>query len=81
MLIKKSTQQRWQTSKPQFQRFQIFDNDIVGVELLKSEVVLDKPIYVGVSILDFAKIHMAWFWYDVIKSKYGQKAELCFTGK
>ena len=29
--------------------------------------MLNKPIYAGVSILDYAKLHMSSFWYDIKK--------------
>ena len=65
--------------KPNFKSFTIFDDDVVGVELNNITVRLDKPIYCGAAILDYAKLHMAWFFYDVIKAKYGRRARLCFT--
>ena len=79
VLISNPKQQKWQVSKPNFKSFTIFDDDIVGVELDIVKVKLDKPIFAGVSILDFAKLHMASFWYDIIKKRYGPRVKLCFT--
>ena len=45
----------------------------------KKEVVLNKPIYVGMAILELSKLHMYKFHYDFIKTKYGNKAKLLFT--
>ena len=42
VLISTSSQQRFQTSKPQFRRFVIFSEDVVGVELLKTNI--GKPL-------------------------------------
>ena len=52
----------------------------MAVELVKSNIVLDKPIYTGVAILDFAKQHMSSFWYGSLKKRYGSRVQLCFTG-
>ena len=79
VLIGNPKQHKWQVSKPNFRSFAIFDDDIVGVELNVTNVKLNKPIYAGVSILDYAKLHMSSFWYDVIKKKYGPRVKLCFT--
>ena len=45
----------------------------------KTEVKMNKPIYLGQAILDISKTLMYEFWYDYIKLKYGDKARLCYT--
>ena len=37
---------------------------------------MDKPVYLGLSILKLNKILMYEFWYDHVKSKYGAKAKI-----
>ena len=39
---------------------------------------MNKPIYLGMSILDVSKTHMYEFWYDYVKPKYKDKAKLCY---
>ena len=39
---------------------------------------MNKPIYLGLSILDINKILMYEFWYDYMKPKYGNGAKLCY---
>ena len=38
---------------------------------------MNKPIYLGFSILEISKAFMYWFWYDYMKPKYDKKARLC----
>ena len=38
---------------------------------------LNKPVYLGVQILEINKILMYKFWYDYAKAKYGEKM-LCY---
>ncbi|CAL1294548.1 unnamed protein product [Larinioides sclopetarius] len=64
---------------PTFKRFQIFDNELVGVERSKKCLTLDKPIYVGFVILELSKLIMYDFHYNVIKKEYGDRAQLLFT--
>ena len=40
---------------------------------------MNKPLYLGMSILDISKTLMYKFWYDYFKPKYGDRAKLCYT--
>ncbi|KAK3108933.1 hypothetical protein FSP39_019099 [Pinctada imbricata] len=68
-----------QTAKSSFQRFTIFNEDLVGVELKKVNLKLNKPVYVGFTTLDISKILLFRFHYDYMQKKYGDKAQLLFT--
>ena len=41
----------------------------------KSQILLNKPVWLGLSILDLNKTVMNEFWYDYIKPKYGENAK------
>ena len=40
---------------------------------------MNEPIYLAMSILDVSKTFVYEFWYDYLKSKYEDKAKLCYT--
>ena len=44
----------------------------------KTKIKMNKPIYLGFSILDISKILMYEFWYDYMKPKYGNGVKLCY---
>ena len=48
------------------------------MEMKKTEVKMNKPVYLGQAILDISKSLMYEFWYDYIKPKYGEKARLYY---
>ena len=57
-----------------------FINDqLVGIEKIKAVVKLNKPIYVGMAILDLSKLHMYKCYYDVLKTKVNDKIKLAYT--
>ena len=44
----------------------------------RAEILINKPIYLGLSILELNKILMYGFWYDYVKPKYGEKVKLYY---
>ena len=44
----------------------------------KTKVKMNKPIYLGLSILEISKILMYGFWYDYMKPKYDNNVKLCY---
>ena len=59
-------------NNPSFQTSHIINENLVGVEKRKPTLKLDKPIFIGMSILDLSKQPMYKFYYDVMKPKYGK---------
>ena len=58
------------TSEPNYDSCKQFTNDLMAIEMRKTEVLMDKPIVVGQAILDISKTLMYEFWYDYLKPKY-----------
>ena len=50
----------------------------MAIEMKKTKVKLNKPIYLSMSILDISKTLMYEFRYDYIKLKYRDRAKLCY---
>ena len=44
----------------------------------KTQSLINKLVYLGISILGLSKILMYEFWYDYVKPKYGEKVKLCY---
>ena len=67
------------TAKPNYESRKIFNENLVSVHMKKTSLTMNKPVYLGMSILDLSKIVMFDFHYKYIKPKYGSKAKLLFT--
>ena len=65
-------------SEPNYHTMKLIDDNLAIIEMRKVKVKMNKPIYLGLSILDISKITMYGFWYDYFKNKYDSKANLCY---
>lgn len=66
-------------ARPNFHSASIFSENLVAVQMKPEKIVLDKPIYIGFSVLELSKSHMYNFHYNVIKPHYKNKIQLCYT--
>ena len=66
-------------AKPNYDRCTSFDENLIAVHMKKTKLYFNKPVYLGMSILDLSKSLMYDFHYNYIKTKYGHKAKLLFT--
>ena len=67
------------TAKPNYKSRKIFNENLVSVHMKKTSLTMNKPVYLGMSILDLSKNVMFDFHYQYIKPKYGNQAKLLFT--
>jgi hypothetical protein len=67
------------TASPCFQSHRIMNENLIVVKRMKEVLTLNKPCYVGMSILDLSKTLMYDFHYNTIKKEYGNSSKLLFT--
>ena len=66
--------------QPTYRLHRNIHENLVSIERWRDTVLLDKPIYIGASVLELSKLHMLNFHYDYIKEKYpGNKSILGFS--
>src|SRR5690606_10018737 len=66
-------------AKPYYLRTDIINEQLVGIEMQKLSLTLNKPIYVGFCVFELSKTIMYDFHYNYIKKMYGNNAKLLFT--
>ena len=60
-------------SEPNYHSHKKFSDHIMAVEMKKTRIKMNKPLYLGASILDISKTLMYEFWYDYLKPNYGDR--------
>ncbi|KAK9871690.1 hypothetical protein WA026_014140 [Henosepilachna vigintioctopunctata] len=66
-------------AKPHFKDREIFSENLIAIEMNKTRVTYDKPIYVGFCVLDISKTVIYNFFYNFLKQKYGKKVSLLYS--
>ena len=66
-------------SEPNYHTTKHFSENLLAIEMKKTKVKMNKPVYLGMPILDISKTLIYEFWYDYIKPKYNDKENLCYT--
>ena len=65
-------------SEPNCYTINYISEDLSTIEMNKMKVKMNKPIYLGLSILDISKILTYEFWYDYMKPKHNDNVKLCY---
>ena len=65
-------------SEPNYHMPKHYSENLATREMRKTKVEMNKPIYLGMLILDISKTLMYEFWYHYIKPRYRDKAKLCY---
>ena len=65
-------------SEPNYHTINLISEDLSITEMKKTKVKMNKPIYLGLSILEISKTLMYEFWYDYMKPKYNNDVKLCY---
>ena len=65
-------------SEPNYHTTKLFTENLLAVEMTKTQIYMSEPVYLGLSILELSKTLMHEFWYVYVKPKYSEKAKVCY---
>ena len=65
-------------SEPNYHTMNYISENLSVIEMKRTKVKMNKPIYLGLSILEISKTLMYEFWYDNMKPRYGNNVKLYY---
>ena len=77
-LITTERRRNYLVSEPNYHTTKFFTEKLLAKEMEKTEIVMNKPACLGLSILELSKILMYEFLHDYVKPKYDEKSKLCY---
>lgn len=66
-------------AQPNFKKCTIFAENLCSIEMNPSHILMDKPIIVGMCVLELSKVLMYKFLYNYLKPKYGENVQVVYT--
>ena len=65
-------------SEPNYYTKKWFSERLLAIEMKKTKMKANKPVYLDFSILEISKTLMYEFWYDYMKPKYGDNVKVFY---
>ena len=65
-------------SEPNYHTTNFFTKSLLAIEMKKTQILMNKSVYLDLSILGLIKTVMYEFWYDCVKLKYGENSKICY---
>ena len=66
-------------SNPLFAKATVFGQNLAGIQMHKDRILMNRPVYTGMSVLELSKTLMYDFYYNHLKHKYKSRCELLYT--
>ena len=66
-------------SEPNYHMMNYISENLSIIKMRRAKVKMNKPIYLGLSMLEISKLLMYEFWYDYTKPKFGDSVKLCYV--
>ena len=69
-LVTTKRRRNYLVSEPSFHITKFFTENLLAIEMRTAQILMNKLVYLGLSIIDLSKTVMYEFWYDYVKPKY-----------
>ena len=77
-LVTTERRKNYLVSEPKYHITKFFTKILLAIETRKTQILMNKLLFLGLPILDLSKTVMYKFWYHYVKPKSGENAKLCY---
>ena len=77
-LVTRERRPNYLVSETNYFTTKFYTENLLAIKMRKTLILMNKPVHLGLSILDLSKTVTYEFWYDYVKPKYGENAKLCY---
>ena len=70
-LVTTERRRNYLVKEPNYHTTKFFTENLLAIAMRKTQILMNRPVYLGLLILDLSKTLMYEFWYDYVKPKYG----------
>ena len=77
-LVKTERRRDYLVSEPIYHTTKFSTEHLLPIEMKKTQILMNKPLCLGLSILELSKILMYEFWYNYVKLQFDGKSKLCY---
>ena len=77
-LVPTEKRRNYLVSEQNYHTTKFFMDNLLAIEMKKTQILMNKPVYLGLSILDLSKTGMYEFQYDYLKPKYGENVKFYY---
>ena len=77
-LVTAERRRNYLVSEPNYHTTKLVTENLLVIDMRKTQIIINKLVYLGLSMLTLSKTVMCKFWYYYAQSKYCQNAKLCY---
>ena len=77
-LVTTERRRKFLVSEPNYHTTKFFTENLLATKVRKTQILMNKSVYLGLSMLNLRNTVMHEFWYDYVKKKYCENTKLCY---
>ena len=77
-LVTTERRRNYLVSEPNYHTTKFFMENLLAIEMRKTQILMNMPFYLGLSITNLSKTVIHRFWYNYVKPQYGEYARFWY---
>ena len=77
-LVTTERRRNYLVSEPNYHTTKFSTENLLAIEMRKTQIIMNKSVYLGLSILDWSKTLIYEFRYNYVQPKYDENEKICY---